>query len=161
MFVGQAGLFRIAHEATVTRDELHDVRRDDTRLIPWRRLLEDWFQGRVDECDLFQRTGFFDLSACTPFQKNVYAALCRIPRGEVTSYGELAAAIDKPRAARAVGRALAANPIPLLIPCHRVVPAGGGVGHYSGGATAAAGSVMKERLLQWEGALPGLMITPK
>ncbi len=82
----------------------------------------------------------------TPFQQAVLAATRAIPRGETRTYGEVAAAIGRPRSARAVGSALAANPLPLLIPCHRVVGAGRRLGHYSDG-----GPGMKRRLLAWEG----------
>lgn len=74
-----------------------------------------------------------DLTGTTEFQQDVYEAACRIPFGETKSYGELARDIGKPGAARAVGQALGANPLPILIPCHRVVAANGGLGGYSGG----------------------------
>jgi len=74
-----------------------------------------------------------DLAAGTPFQRKVWAALRQIPAGQTESYGRLAAALGAPKAARAVGSACGANPIPLFIPCHRVVPAGGGLGGFSGG----------------------------
>lgn len=85
-----------------------------------------------------------DLSSATAFQHEVYEAACRIPFGETTSYGELAKSIGKPGAARAVGQALGANPIPILIPCHRVVAADGGLGGFSGGIKT------KEKLLGME-----------
>jgi O-6-methylguanine DNA methyltransferase len=74
-----------------------------------------------------------DLAAGTPFQRKVWAALRRIPAGRTESYGQLAAAVGAPKAARAVGSACAANPMPLLIPCHRVIASGGGLGGFSGG----------------------------
>lgn len=85
------------------------------------------------------------LASCSPFQKQVLYAVMRIPRGEVRSYSEVAANIGEHRAARAVGTALARNPIPLLVPCHRVVPGKGGVGNY------AYGSDIKSELLTREG----------
>ena len=71
-----------------------------------------------------------DLSSRSPFHQEVLRATARIPRGEVRTYGELAADVGRPRAARAVGTAMARNPVPLLVPCHRVVPSSGGVGNY-------------------------------
>lgn len=71
-----------------------------------------------------------------------------VPAGETITYGELARRVGSDRAARACGSAMARNPVPLLIPCHRVVPAAGGVGPYSAGS----GSALKARLLQHEGA---------
>jgi methylated-DNA-[protein]-cysteine S-methyltransferase len=75
----------------------------------------------------------FDLSAGTEFQQNVWNALRRIPAGQTRSYAEVARAIGRPRAVRAVGQACGANPIPVLVPCHRVVAAGGKLGGFSGG----------------------------
>jgi O-6-methylguanine DNA methyltransferase len=74
-----------------------------------------------------------DLSAGTAFQQRVWNQLVKIPRGETRSYGELAQAVRNPRAARAVGSACGANPIPVLIPCHRVLAKGKHLGGYSGG----------------------------
>ncbi|MEO1495902.1 MAG: methylated-DNA--[protein]-cysteine S-methyltransferase [Planctomycetota bacterium] len=69
----------------------------------------------------------------TPFQGRIWAELCRIPAGQTTSYAELARRIDRPTAVRAVGAANGANPISILVPCHRVVNTGGGLGGYGGG----------------------------
>ncbi|MEN8614939.1 methylated-DNA--[protein]-cysteine S-methyltransferase [Dehalogenimonas sp. THU2] len=85
-----------------------------------------------------------DLTGTTEFQQDVYEAACRIPFGETKSYGELAKDIGKPGAARAVGQALGANPLPILIPCHRVVAADGGLGGFTGGVSA------KKKLLEME-----------
>jgi len=74
-----------------------------------------------------------DLSDCTAFERSVLTALAKVRRGSTVTYGELAAAIGSPRAARAVGGALGKNPIPLLLPCHRVLSASG-IGGYGGGA---------------------------
>lgn len=68
-----------------------------------------------------------------PFRRIVLDQLLEIPRGEVATYGELARRAGKPRAARAAGSACATNPIPIIVPCHRVVPGSGGVGNYGGG----------------------------
>jgi O-6-methylguanine DNA methyltransferase len=84
-----------------------------------------------------------DLRA-TPFQRAVYDELLAIPYGETRSYAEVARAIGKPRAVRATGAANGANPIPLVIPCHRVIASGGGLGGYGGGLP------LKRRLLAME-----------
>jgi methylated-DNA-[protein]-cysteine S-methyltransferase len=81
-----------------------------------------------------------------PFQRRVLETIRDIPRGEVRSYTWVAATIGSPAAVRAVGTALARNPIPVLIPCHRVVRADHVLGEYSGG-----GSEVKARILRWEG----------
>ncbi|MHC5021963.1 MAG: methylated-DNA--[protein]-cysteine S-methyltransferase [Planctomycetota bacterium] len=81
-----------------------------------------------------------------PFTRKVYRAVHRIPAGRTCTYGEVAARCGSPGAARAVGQAMASNPLPLLIPCHRVVGSAGLVG-FGGGLH------LKERLLEREGAL--------
>jgi len=70
---------------------------------------------------------------CTEFARKAYAALQRIPYGATASYGEIAHALGQPLAARAVGHACATNPLPLFIPCHRVIASGGGLGGFGGG----------------------------
>lgn len=74
-----------------------------------------------------------DLSRGTTFQQSVWAAMRKIKPGQTQSYGEIAAAIGKPKAVRAVGGACGANPIPLLVPCHRVLAANQKIGGFSGG----------------------------
>ena len=74
-----------------------------------------------------------DWSGKTEFQKSVWRALRKIRRGQTKSYGEIARAIGKPKAVRAVGGACGANPIPVLVPCHRVLAANGKIGGFSGG----------------------------
>ena len=75
-----------------------------------------------------------DLSGCTAFEKKVYSTLAKVPAGKVITYGDLAKKAGYPNAARAVGSAMKKNRLPVVIPCHRVVPAGGGIGNYSAGA---------------------------
>ena len=82
----------------------------------------------------------------TNFQLQVWEALLRIPPGAVTTYGRLARALDRPGAARAVGSAVAKNPVAWLIPCHRVIRETGGLGGYRWGSTR------KQTVLAWEGA---------
>jgi O-6-methylguanine DNA methyltransferase len=84
----------------------------------------------------------------TAFQKAVWAEVARIPYGATTTYGEIAQRIGRPRAARAVGAAVGANPVPILIPCHRVIGAGGSLTGFGGGLE------IKAALLRLEGALP-------
>ena len=85
---------------------------------------------------------------CVPgrFQRRVLEECARIPEGEIRTYGQLAAACGNPRAARAVGTAMATNPVPGVVPCHRVVRSDGQIGRYSAG-----GSGQKERMLRAEG----------
>ena len=85
----------------------------------------------------------------TPFQLRVWQELRRIPWGQTISYGELARRVGNPKASRAVGQANAVNPIPLIVPCHRVIAAGGGLGGYSSGLDR------KRWLLRHEGQVSG------
>ena len=89
-----------------------------------------------------------DMSLMTDFQRQVLIAALRIPRGQYRTYHEVAKAIGKPKAARAVGQALGHNPIPIVIPCHRVLGSDGSLHGYSGGG----GIKTKAWLLQLEGA---------
>jgi len=84
-----------------------------------------------------------DVSKCTDFQKQIYALVRTIPRGKTMTYGQVAEHAGRPRAARAVGRAMATNPFAILVPCHRVV-AKGGLGGY------LWGKEMKEKMLSLE-----------
>ncbi len=104
------------------------------------RQLEAYFERKLTCFDLpLGPTG-------TPFQMTVWRELQNIPYGEVISYGELANRIGKPRASRAVGTANGSNPIPIVIPCHRVIGSNGRLTGYGGGLP------IKEALLQLEGA---------
>ena len=91
------------------------------------------------------------LDDAAPFERLVYAEALAIPQGETRTYGELARAIGQPGAARAVGRALGRNPVPIIIPCHRILAADG----RSGGFSAPGGVSTKMQLLQIERARRG------
>ncbi len=107
------------------------------------RILEDLRTGEENLRDIP-----VDLQV-GPFERKVLEELRRIPRGETRTYAEIARRLGHPGAARAVGNACAHNPVPLVIPCHRVVPARGGIGNYS----ATGGPETKRKLLVREGAL--------
>jgi len=93
-----------------------------------------------------------DLSNVSEFRRKVYAVLSQIPRGHVTTYGAIAKKVGSRRYARAVGTAVANNPLPLLIPCHRVVPASHKVGNYGmPGRQPSEGGYMKRKILEREG----------
>lgn len=112
---------------------------DDPVLAATAQQLDEWFAGERREFDVpFELEG-------TPFQREVWTALCDIPFGETTSYGELAMRIGKPpSASRAVGAANGRNPISLIVPCHRVIGANGTLVGYGGGLER------KRWLLDWE-----------
>jgi O-6-methylguanine DNA methyltransferase len=117
------------------------------------RLMRRVTQGAATAREI---TAACDLSGSTEFERKVFAALAKVRRGGVISYGELAAVAGSPRAARAVGSALGKNPIPILLPCHRVV-ASNGIGGYGGSSERGwrpAGQdpiVFKRALLASEG----------
>jgi AraC family transcriptional regulator, regulatory protein of adaptative response / methylated-DNA-[protein]-cysteine methyltransferase len=104
-----------------------EVQRDDSGLdLPTRALLKR-LDGRQPHVDLP-----LDVQA-TAFQRQVWEELMSIPRGETRTYGEIARALDRPTAARAVARACATNPVSVVVPCHRVVREDGGLGGYRWG----------------------------
>jgi O-6-methylguanine DNA methyltransferase len=102
--------------------------RDDEQFEALRGKLRAYLRGEKVSFDFP-----LDLKGVTSFQKDVWDQTRRIPYGTTISYQKLAAELGKPHRARAVGRALGSNPIPLLIPCHRVVHEDGGLGGYTGG----------------------------
>ena len=117
--------------------------RDATRLAPVRRQLDEYFAGTRREFELPLRP------RGTPFQLRVWRALCGIGYGETISYAELAARIGNPAARRAVGAANGRNPLPIVVPCHRVIGRDGSLVGFGGGLQ------VKRRLLDLEsGALP-------
>jgi methylated-DNA-[protein]-cysteine S-methyltransferase len=105
-------------------------------------LVTDYFDGADVDLSVVP----LDLGDLTPFRARVYQALRRVARGRVVDYGELASAAGSPWAARAVGQAMAHNPTPLFVPCHRVVAASGRLGGFS----APGGHGTKRRLLELE-----------
>ena len=116
------------------------VLRAPKRLDDPRRQLEEYFEGGRDVFDLPA-----DLTGVPAFQTHVLEELARVPYGQVTTYGALARTIGNPRAARAVGGALNRNPVPIVLPCHRVVGSTGSLVGYGGGLDR------KRALLQLEG----------
>ncbi len=112
--------------------------------IEARRELTAYFAGELTE---------FDLPVApigTPFQHRVWAQVSRIPYGQVSSYAEIAAALDQPRAARAVGAANGRNRLSIVVPCHRVLGRGGGLTGYGGGLHR------KRYLLDFEASVVGV-----
>jgi methylated-DNA-[protein]-cysteine S-methyltransferase len=106
--------------------------------------LREYFSGKRSRFNLP-----VDISQLTPFQRSVLDVACRIAPGQTWSYHRVAKELGRPRASRPVGGALACNPIPIVIPCHRVVASDGSLGGYSGGSGLDA----KRWLLRLEGAL--------
>ena len=110
------------------------------------RQVQEYFRGERRSFDLpLEPTG-------TAFQHSVWDALVKIPHGQTASYGEIAARLNHPKAARAVGRANGTNPICLIVPCHRVTGTDGSLTGF------AFGKKIKEKLLRHEGALPASLV---
>jgi methylated-DNA-[protein]-cysteine S-methyltransferase len=107
-----------------------------------RRELDDYFDGSRRAFDLA-----VDLRGAAPFTLAVLEELARVPYGATSTYGALAARVGRPKAARAVGTVMNRNPIPIILPCHRIVGANGSLTGYAGGLD------VKERLLRLEGVL--------
>jgi len=113
------------------------------RVDPIRRQLDEYFAGRRRQFDVT-----VDWILVGEWGRRVLAAAARIPYGEVRTYGDVAAEAGSPKAFRAAGTALGHNPVPVVVPCHRVLPAGGRtIGQYTGGVH------IKEHLLHLEGVL--------
>jgi methylated-DNA-[protein]-cysteine S-methyltransferase len=106
------------------------------------RQLDEYFEGRRSEFALD-----VDLRGTAPFARHVLEELVHVPYGHTTTYGALAGKVGAPRAARAVGTVMNRNPIPIVLPCHRVVGANGSLTGYGGGLH------VKEQLLRLEGAV--------
>ncbi|MDY0885604.1 methylated-DNA--[protein]-cysteine S-methyltransferase [Dongia soli] len=118
-----------------------NLRWDESAVAEIARQIDAYFAGSLKQFDLpLAPIG-------TVFQQAVWTELRRIPFGETTSYARLAAKLQRPQASRAVGAANGANPISLIVPCHRVVGSSGALTGYAGGIA------LKEALLRFEGAI--------
>ena len=144
-----AGLCRIAYDPEPERivDDLARtvgvrVLRAPRSVDATRRQLDEYFERRRKVFDLA-----IDLRVTEGFPRRVLDELAHVPYGELTTYGELARRAEHPRAARAVGTIMNRNPIPIVLPCHRVVGASGSLTGYGGGLPR------KETLLRLEGAM--------
>jgi len=143
----ERGLCNIAFDPDEATDRLarvfgRRVLRVPARLDGVRRQLDEYFEGRREAFELES-----DISFLPPFQRAVLSELVLVPFGHLTTYGALAGRVGRPRAARAVGGALHRNPIPIVLPCHRVVGASGSLTGYAGGLH------VKQQLLDLEHAI--------
>jgi methylated-DNA-[protein]-cysteine S-methyltransferase len=149
--VTSRGLARVAFDIEPRDEVLEEIaERVSPRILgsasatdAWRRELQEYFAHERTRFDLP-----IDRRLLSAFAWKVMSGAARVPFGQTTTYGELADRIGHPRAARAVGTALGSNPIPVVLPCHRVLRAGGKLGGYAGGLDR------KTTLLEIEGALP-------
>jgi methylated-DNA-[protein]-cysteine S-methyltransferase len=135
--VSEAGLARLAFPS-----EQHGRVAMDDRIDAVRRQLDEYFAG-----DRREFTLSLDWGSAGGFRRRALEAMSRVPYGETVTYAELAARAGNPRAARAAGHACATNPIPIVLPCHRILGSDGRLHGYGGGLH------MKRQLLRLEGAL--------
>ena len=119
------------------------LKKDARAIAPVMAQLREYFAGQRSHFNLA-----VDLSELTPFQREVLAVTRQIPAGQAWSYQRVAQEMGRPKSSRPVGQALGRNPIPIVIPCHRVIASDGSLGGYSGGSGLRA----KRWLLQHEGA---------
>jgi methylated-DNA-[protein]-cysteine S-methyltransferase len=145
----ERGFCRIAYDAEPEQEverlaQAFGVRvlRSASPIDPARRELDEYFEGTRRRFDLP-----LDVALLADFNRRVLRELARVPYGEVVTYGELAARSARPRAARAVGTVMNRNPLPIVLPCHRVIGANGKLVGYGGGLDR------KEALLRLEGAI--------
>jgi len=150
--VTDRGLVRVAFASEPSDEVLEElaarvsprVLRLPRRTDAARRELNEYFAGDRHRFDLP-----LDWSLVRGFAEGVLRATASVPFGSVTTYQQMAEAAGSPRASRAAGNALGSNPIPIVVPCHRVLHSGGGLGGYAGGLDR------KRYLLSLEGSLPG------
>lgn len=146
---GGSGLLRVF----LPEKKRERVERRLRAAYPGARCSRDPFAGLIREFERYFEgipvdfSAHLDFSAATGFQKKVWSETARIPYGRVKTYGWIAGRIGMPRASRAVGTALGRNPLPIIIPCHRVLREDGGLGGFS----AAQGVALKKKLLVLEG----------
>jgi methylated-DNA-[protein]-cysteine S-methyltransferase len=145
----ERGLCRIVYDAEPDLEAERLARAFGVRVLrsakpidPARRELDEYFGGRRRNFDLP-----IDVALVAEFNRRVLGELARVPYGQVVTYGELAARAERPRAARAVGTVMNRNPLPIVLPCHRVIGANGSLTGYGGGLER------KEKLLRLEGAI--------
>ncbi|MBV8258952.1 MAG: methylated-DNA--[protein]-cysteine S-methyltransferase [Actinobacteria bacterium] len=147
--VSDRGVCRISFDPEPERQLEHLARvfgprvlRSPRPLDPLRRELDEYFEGKRHAFDLD-----LDLRGAPEYHRRVLAELARVEYGHTTTYGALAAKTGNPRAARAIGTVMNRNPIPIVLPCHRVVGSNGSLTGYGGGLPR------KEWLLRLEGAI--------
>jgi methylated-DNA-[protein]-cysteine S-methyltransferase len=159
--VTEAGLVRLAYEdfnggLDVILQQLSErvsprILRKPDRVDPVRRELDEYFAGTRTRFDIP-----LDWSLTSPFQQTVLRATFAIPFGQTRTYGEIAAEAGSPGAARAAGTALGRNPMPVVVPCHRILRGGGGLGGYTGGLDRKRLLLGVEGAAVGPGTLPGL-----
>ena len=149
--VGEEGLVAIDFDISEAdfvehvMEKMHvRLEQDEKQIKVVMEQVKDYLEGKLEKLNLK-----IDLHGVSPFQRFVLQAAREVPRGQVATYAEIAKRIGKPKAFRAVGQALRRNPIPIVIPCHRVIASDGTLGGYGG----KMGSQRKITLLRLEGVI--------
>ncbi len=147
--VGPKGLVAVAYDGSeenvrtyLSKHTKGRPQRSASEVSEVKKQVRSYLLGRSDHWNLL-----VDLSNTPPFQRRVLEEIRRIPRGQVSTYAEIARRIGQPKAVRAVGQALRRNPIPIVVPCHRVISSDGSLGGYGGEMR----SQRKVQLLKLEG----------
>ncbi len=138
---------RAADAAADVERETHGayrLERDDAAILAAAAQLREYLAGRRSSFDVPLELGWV-----TPFRREVLLACAAIPRGSTATYGELARRVGRPAAFRAVGNTMRTNPVPVVVPCHRVIGSDGSLTGFGGGLA------VKRRLLELEGVLWG------
>ena len=146
-FASPLGSLRIGHDRHSISSLDYETSRPVGALVSvlplaWRQALADYFAGELDALRHLPIT----LRQGTDFQQQVWLSLRQIPAGRTYSYRQLAQAIERPQAMRAVGQALSKNPLSIILPCHRVILQSGGLGGYAGRSDIGQ---MRKQFLLW------------
>ena len=155
VWVTRNGVRRVGYVQQDMIDEGHwDPAGDATLALAFQQLGR-YLEGRRKNFDLP-----LDFSGATTFQRQIFERLMRIPFGRIVSYGDIADELGDPGAARAVGQAVGENPVPIIVPCHRVVRSDGKLGGYSGGLSRKV-TLLGIEGVEVDGPRPGSRVHPE
>jgi methylated-DNA-[protein]-cysteine S-methyltransferase len=155
VWVTRNGVRRIGGVTPVMIEAGHWTKGGHSSLDDALDQLAEYFKGKRKRFDLP-----LDFSGATKFQRRIYERLLGIPYGRIVSYGDIADEMGEPGAARAVGQAVGANPLPIVVPCHRVVRSDGRLGGYSGGLRRKVALLAVEGV-NVDGHQPGSRVQPE
>ncbi len=155
IWVTRYGVRRVGYLHSDMLDEGHWDPDGNATLTRAVAQMSEYFEGRRKRFDLP-----LDFSGATPFQGRIFERLTHIPFGRIVSYGDIADELGDPGAARAVGQAVGANPLPILVPCHRVVRSDGRLGGYAGGLQRKV-TLLKMEGVTVDGPRPGSRVHPE
>ena len=155
VWVTRNGVRRVGYVQQDMIDEGHWDPGEDQILVRAFKQLGQYLTGRRKSFDLP-----LDFSGATAFQKQIFERLMHVPHGRIVSYGDIADELGDPGAAKAVGQAVGANPLPIVVPCHRVVRSDGKLGGYSGGLSRKV-TLLGIEGVDVDGPRPGSRVHPE